>query len=346
MNMKKTFLLLTLCCALIACKKTQVDFTFSPTAPRAGETVRFTNLSSSGEEWEWSFGDGASTTLKSPSHTYKRPGSYLVVLKVDKKNSLRETKEITVYDTIPTFVCEDSVFYIYKDYTFTANVYNPYNYEVEYEWYTEVDAEDPDIVVVDTTTSISTLHVYFTKAATLAIRLRVIMNGDTTDVRKSFDVQDRETNSIGMRTGSGDYMQRIFGERAEIYMPDPTATDMLDEEQDTIQTYSGYTFRLSELKETFPALRGFHIASRKIYYRTDDGLWVANIDGANPVQIDDEDCFAMTLDTKDSRIYWANAFGVWYMPFVGSDNNKFITTPVRLNDLDDVMKLKADPDLK
>ena len=102
-----------------------MDFTFSPTAPRAGETVRFTNLSSSGEEWEWSFGDGATSTLKSPGHTYKRPGSYLVVLKVDKKNSLRETKEITVYDTIPTFVCEDSVFYIYEDYAFTANVYNP-----------------------------------------------------------------------------------------------------------------------------------------------------------------------------------------------------------------------------
>ena len=298
-----------ICCGLMACKKNNVDFTYSPSAPRAGESVQFTNHSDSGEEWEWTFGDGAVSTLKSPSHIYKRPGQYDVLLKVDKKNAWTKAARITVFDTIPTFVANDSVFYVYKNYTFTANVYNPYNYDVNLEW----DIEEQDTLVQFTTNGIVC---YFTQPDDSAlIKLHVILNGDTTFVQKKFYI-------------------------------DPTATDMLDEEQDTIQTYSGYTFRLSELKETFPALRGFHIASRKIYYRADDGLWVANIDGANPVQIDGEDCFAMTLDTKDSRIYWANAFGVWYMPFVGSDNNKFITTPVRLNDLDDVMKLKADPNLK
>ena len=329
-----------ICCGLMACKKNNVDFTYSPSAPRAGESVQFTNHSDSGEEWEWTFGDGAVSTLKSPSHIYKRPGEYDVLLKVDKKNAWTKAARITVFDTIPTFVANDSVFYVYKNYTFTANVYNPYNYDVNLEW----DIEEQDTLVQFTTNGIVC---YFTQPDDSAlIKLHVILNGDTTFVQKKFYIQDRKTNSLLIRTPDMDYRQRIFGERAEIYMPDPTATDMLDEEQDTIQTYSGYTFRLSELKETFPALRGFHIASRKIYYRADDGLWVANIDGANPVQIDEEDCFAMTLDTKDSRIYWANAFGVWYMPFVGSDNNKFITTPVRLNDLDDVTKLKADPNLK
>ena len=338
--MKKIYILLTICCALIACKKNNVDFSFSPDKPRAGETVYFSNLSDSGEDWEWTFGDGSTSSLKSPSHVYKRPGDYVVVLKVDKKNAWTKTAKVTVYDTVPTFVASDTVFYIYKDYTFTANVYNPYNYNMKLEW----DIEEQDTLVQFTTNGIVC---YFTQPDDSAlIKLHVILNGDTTFVQKKFYIQDRKTNSLLIRTPDMDYRQRIFGERAEIYMPDPTATDMLDEEQDTIQTYSGYTFRLSELKETFPALRGFHIASRKIYYRADDGLWVANIDGANPVQIDDEDCFAMTLDTKDSRIYWANAFGVWYMPFVGSDNNKFITTPVRLNDLDDVTKLKADPNLK
>ena len=54
----------------------------------------------------------------------------------------------------------------------------------------------------------------------------------------------------------------------------------------------------------------------------------------------------MTLDTKDSRIYWANADGVWYMPFVGSDNNKFVTTPTLLNTLQNVTKLAADNEPK
>lgn len=96
---------------------------------------------------------------------------------------------------------------------------------------------------------------------------------------------------------------------------------------------------------TFPGIEGFKIANRKIYYRA-NGLWVANIDGAYKVQIDDTPCAAMTLDTKDSRIYWANAEGVWYMPFVGSDNNKFVTTPTQLNKLKNVTKIAADAEPK
>ena len=125
--MRKIYILLTICCALIACKKNNVDFTYSPKAPKAGERVIFSNNSDSGEEWEWTFGDGSVSTLKSPSHTYKRPGEYNVMLKVDKRAAWTKTAKITVYDTIPTFVANDSVFTIYKDYTFTANVYNPSN---------------------------------------------------------------------------------------------------------------------------------------------------------------------------------------------------------------------------
>ena len=103
--MKKIWIILTLCCALVACKKNTVDFSYSPGEPRAGEVVKFSNLSSSGEDWSWSFGDGAVSTVKSPSHTYKKPGTYRVTLKVDDKSSWTATKELTVYDTIPTFVC-------------------------------------------------------------------------------------------------------------------------------------------------------------------------------------------------------------------------------------------------
>jgi len=317
-----------------------VQFTYSPEQPKAGETVTFSNLSSSGEEWAWSFGDGATSSLKTPSHVYKKPGTYVVTLKVDNKSSRTATKEITVYDTIPTFVCEDSVFYIYKDYTFTANVYNPYNYEVEYEWLFPINTVY--VVITDTTFTASSLHLYFVQPMTEApIWLKVIMNGDTTLVQKSFEVRDTTTNSMLIRTREGDYRQRIFGSRAEHARLDATAAPLLDAEQDTAQLYNGYEFRLSELQTVFPDLQGFHIANRKIYYRL-NGLWVANIDGTNAVQIDAEPCAAMTLDTHDNRIYWANAQGVWYMPFVGSDNNKFVTVPTQLNTLTDVTKIAAD----
>ena len=323
---------MTLCCALIACKKNDVNFTYSPTEPRAGEKVQFTNQSSSGEEWEWSFGDGSTATIKSPSHTYKQPGTYRVMLKVDKKNAWTATKELTVYDTVPTFTASDSVFYIYKDYTFTANVYNPYNYGVEY-WWLGYESDK------------STLTTYFTHPEETTIALIIVLNGDTTLVVKSFDIRYRPTNSVLMRTDEADYRQRIFGERSDEPKPDETATTLLDMEEDTLQEYNGHLFTLSEIREVFPEVKGFHIANRKIYYRA-DGLWVANIDGANIVQIDDSECTAMTLDVRDSRIYWANGEGVWYMPFVGSDNNKFVTVPVQLNEIKNVVKLAADNEVK
>ena len=170
------------------------------------------------------------------------------------------------------------------------------------------------------------------------------MNGDTTDITQRLYVNDEKTNSVLLRTADGDYRQRIFGERTEAPKIDPTAKKLLDAEQDTIQVYNGYLFYLEDLKSTFPELEGFHIASRKIYFRA-GGLYVAHIDGADIVEIDEAPCVAMTLDTKDNRIIWANDRGVWYMPFVGSDNNQFVTVPVRLNAMTNVIKIAADAEL-
>lgn len=335
-----------LCCALMACKKNSVDFSFEPASPRAGETVTFSNLSSSGEEWSWTFGDGAISTIKSPTHVYSSPGTYTIKLEVDKKSSWTAVKQITVYDTVPTFSCDDEAFQVYQDYTFNALVYNPYNYAVKYEWYLP-ESNMPYAQVTDTAMTNSTLHLFFIKALSNAcIGLRVTLNGETTVIEKTYEVSDRKTNSVLIRTDAADYRQRIFGSRSEQAMPaDTAATRMLDNEKDTIQTYNGYVFRLSELQTVFPDMQGFHIASRKIYYR-DNGLWVANIDGSYQVQIDAAECSAMTLDTKDSRIYWANEQGVWYMPFVGSDNNRFVTEPTQLNTITNVLKLAADTEAK
>lgn len=344
--MRKIYLLLTLCCALIACKHNNVDFTYSPSAPRAGQSVVFSNQSSSGEEWSWTYGDGAVASIKSPTHVYKQPGTYQVTLKVDKKNKWTATKQITVYDTVPTFTCSDSDLVVYKDYTFSAVVYNPYNYDVKYEWYMP-ESNTHYAQITDTTMTNNTLHLFFTSALSNAvIGLRVTLNGVTTDIKKVYEVADRKTNSVLIRTDAADYRQRIFGAKATApQMLAARDTTLLETETDTMQVYNKDTFTLSDIATVFPGIEGFHIASRKIYYRC-NGLWVANIDGAYQVQIDAAPCSAMTLDTKDSRIYWANAEGVWYMPFIGSDNNKFVTVPIQLNTLSGVTKIAADKELK
>ena len=339
--MRKIYILLTLCCALIACKKIDVDFSYTPTEPRAGQAVTFSNLSNGGEDWAWNFGDGGTSTIKSPTYTYKNPGTYMVTLKVDNKSSLTRTQEITVYDTIPTFVASDSTFEIFRDYTFTANVYNPYSYTVMYEWILPINT--PYATVTSSSLTGSSLTLYFTQAMTEApIWLNIILNGDTTHIEKTFSVADRETNSVLFRNAEGDYRQRIFGQRAETEHPDQTATSLLDAAQDTAQTYNGKDFRLSELQVTFPGIKGFKIANRKIYYRTADGLWVALLDGTCPVQIEREACPAMTIDPVDNRIYWAVANEVRYIPLIGSDNNQFVTEPKVINTLQGVTKIAVD----
>ena len=343
--MKRFYILLMACVAIVACKHNEVKFTYTPTEPRAGQPVRFNNLSSSGEEWEWNFGDGITSTIKSPSHTYKQPGTYVVILKVDGKNSWTDTQKITVYDTVPTFVANDSVFYIYQDYTFVANMYNPYKYDVEYTWLFPLNT--PYIQVVSPENSrAEQLTAYFTQPMEKApIGLDMILNGDTIHIERTFIVLDRPTHSVLFRTAEADYRQRIFGAREEQYKVDETATEILNAAQDTAQTYNGQIITLSELKTRFPGIEGFSITDRKIYYRA-NGLWVAALDGSRQVQIDKAPCTAMTVDKKDNRLYWANGEGIWYMPLIGSDNNQFVNTPVMLNEQTSVTKMTMDINAK
>jgi PKD repeat protein len=61
----------------------QSSFTYSPVAPLAGTSVSFFDASSgSPTAWSWSFGDGASSNARNPTHTYNAAGTYTVTLSV------------------------------------------------------------------------------------------------------------------------------------------------------------------------------------------------------------------------------------------------------------------------
>ncbi len=61
----------------------RANFTATPVTGTAPLAVRFTDTSTgSPTSWAWSFGDGTSSTLQSPEHTYAAPGTYTVSLKV------------------------------------------------------------------------------------------------------------------------------------------------------------------------------------------------------------------------------------------------------------------------
>jgi PKD repeat protein len=81
-------------------------FSGTPRTLTTGQSVQFTDQSTnSPTSWSWNFGDGGTSTAKSPSHTYNTAGTYTVRLTAtNSAGSDEETKSgyITVIYAIPT----------------------------------------------------------------------------------------------------------------------------------------------------------------------------------------------------------------------------------------------------
>ena len=81
------------------------EFSANPTSLLVNETVYFTDNSiNTPDSWEWDFGDGGSSTVQNPSHTYTTAGTYTVTLKVtNSAGSNTETKvDYIKVDPLPT----------------------------------------------------------------------------------------------------------------------------------------------------------------------------------------------------------------------------------------------------
>lgn len=90
------------------------NFTFSPPAPKAGDTVAFDGRASTGSpsEYLWDFGDGGIGSGPSATHAFAQNGTYAVKLTVKKAGSgpgcfgnlcfVTATKSVVVGDPAPT----------------------------------------------------------------------------------------------------------------------------------------------------------------------------------------------------------------------------------------------------
>jgi len=76
------------------------QFIGTPTTGSKPLTVQFTDQSTGNPtSWAWTFGDGGTSTLQNPSHTYSRKGSFTVTLTATNSNgsdSLTRSKYIIV----------------------------------------------------------------------------------------------------------------------------------------------------------------------------------------------------------------------------------------------------------
>lgn len=87
----------TVTAAVIAPTPT-ASFSFNPAAPVAVQSVSFTDTSiGSPTSWLWTFGDGATSSLQNPSHTFSSSGTFTVTLKaINSSGSSTVSRTVTV----------------------------------------------------------------------------------------------------------------------------------------------------------------------------------------------------------------------------------------------------------
>lgn len=330
----------------------------TPTHPRAGEPVTFTNTSSGGDEWLWRFGDAAVSSSRSTTHTYREPGTYLVTLQADKdkKKNRIATHNITIFDTVPTFVSDydNKDILIFNDVTFTAQCYNPNYYNQKYIW----SIEGVEYEVVDSIGS--AYKVYFTTPGTAKVKMHLEQHGQTWDTTRVYEVKNRQGQALLMLDKNGEYYrQRLFynfferGNQARVEgvsaLTYSDGKDILDTMQDTIQTYNNRTYKLSELKEILPTMIGFRLANGRVYFRTTDGFYVADLKGEKTQPICEEPVYAIYTDivTGANRVYWSTSTAVYFMPLVEQKDNQFDIDKVELINLQpEVIRLAIDTTLR
>ena len=87
---------------------TLADFKASPTSGTFPLTVKFTNTSINYTTSLWSLGDGMTSTLQSPTHTYTMAGAYTVTLTVSRElsetNTLTRTNYIIVSEPLKVYL--------------------------------------------------------------------------------------------------------------------------------------------------------------------------------------------------------------------------------------------------
>ena len=201
------YILIALVAGLVSsCNKGEIDFSYSPAEPRCGQSISFSNLSTKGDsdsKWKWEFGDGNTSESKNTSKTYRQAGVYVVTLTLDGKSFQRASKEITVYDSIPSFSASSDSIGTFEEVTFTPLTYNPSGLTLTYRW------DLPENTVVTSETSKGVITLYFTKETDNAeITLHTFVGSNESVKTISYKVYDTPAASVIMSTSDGQLLQQ------------------------------------------------------------------------------------------------------------------------------------------
>lgn len=154
----------------------------------------FTDRSIGADEWHWDFGDGNTSTLPSPVHTYATTGTYIVSLLVINHTTgctHTRTMAVTVLNEQANFIASDSVICRNSPINFSAIQSIPANI-ASYQW---------DFGDGGTGTGQNTTHTY-TLAGLYTVRLILtdILGCSDTLVKNQYIQVDGPTSAFGVNT--------------------------------------------------------------------------------------------------------------------------------------------------
>ena len=81
--------------------KTSADFSISGYEVATPCTITFINISSNATSYVWNFGDGSTSTLSNPMHTYTFNGTYLLKLKATGPFGVDSTCKLVAVEAPP-----------------------------------------------------------------------------------------------------------------------------------------------------------------------------------------------------------------------------------------------------
>lgn len=304
-------------CLICGCRKVSLEFTYAPLLPLAGDTVRFTNMSSGGEDYIWNFGDNQTSTVKNPTHIYRQAGSYIVTLKANKSDKSCQ-HVVTVGTPEPSFAPTADSLFIFTPDTFVASLWNPYGVAMTYRWTVGDD------VRTITDTDRDTLVVYFTRKGEHTISLELTEQERTHTIEKTFSVYNLPAPALLMQSSEQAYYQRMYAIGVE-------DQHLLDYDRGV---------QLLAVASTEPV--AIDAIDRKAYRGGDNGLYVCHTNGQDSVCVDARAVYAVTISTSLNRLFYATEQGVYMMPLVHSRNNRFTDIPAPVNECSGIIRLAVD----
>jgi len=338
---------------LTGCTKLSCDFSYSPTEIRAGEVVSFSNQSTGADDYQWTFGDNGTSDATSPTHIYRKPGTYTVSLTIIRNKVEKRTKSqfITILDTFPTIGCSTDTTYAFTPTTFSVKLYNPWKKNVSYQWIMPNDA----VVITGKDLDSSVIVCYFNQSEQTSTIQVSVQLGEQVPQLLSYSLEPWHLDAPSVLfTHSQQAMEQycylinkepVFS--AASSTESPTNLQFLANEQDSIYQYGDSLYTIPKVSQLFgTSIQGFQVdrLMGKIY-AFGNGLWVCNMTGAHPKELTSTPVTAIKVDGAGNRIYWATSTGLYMHSLLGTEDNGESFIPTLVNTYSPISRISVNSNL-